>query len=71
MYMNYDMIGSPNYIQMVYDANESSFPAPAGVPIPDGSEAIENFYERYYTGIKRAVRRRPVLRTERLPGVHR
>ena len=51
MYMNYDMVGSPNYIQMVYDANESSFPAPAGVPIPAGSEAIENFYERYYTGI--------------------
>jgi Zn-dependent M28 family amino/carboxypeptidase len=51
MYMNYDMIGSPNYIQMVYDANQSSFPAPAGVPIPPGSEAIENFYERYYTGI--------------------
>ena len=51
MYMNYDMVGSPNYIQMVYDANESSFLAPAGVPIPEGSEAIENFYERYYTGI--------------------
>ena len=51
MYMNYDMVGSPNYIQMVYDANESSFLAPAGVPIPPGSEAIENFYERYYTGI--------------------
>ena len=51
MYMNYDMVGSPNYIQMVYDANQSSFPAPAGVPIPAGSEAIENFYERYYTGI--------------------
>ena len=51
MYMNYDMVGSPNYIQMVYDANQSSFPAPAGMPIPPGSEAIENFYERYYTGI--------------------
>ena len=24
MYMNYDMVGSPNYIQMVYDADESS-----------------------------------------------
>ena len=70
MYMNYDMVGSPNYIQMVYDANESSFLAPAGVPIPPGSEAIENFYERYYTRDQRAVRRRPVLRTERLSGVH-
>ena len=45
--MNYDMIGSPNYIFMVYDANESTFPAP--VPIPPGSTAIELVYERFYT----------------------
>jgi Zn-dependent M28 family amino/carboxypeptidase len=49
LYMNYDMVGSPNYIFMVYDANESTFPAPEGVPIPAGSPAIENLYERYYT----------------------
>ena len=51
LYMNYDMIGSPNYIQMVYDADQSSFPAPAGVPIPAGSTAIEDLYEAYYTMI--------------------
>jgi Zn-dependent M28 family amino/carboxypeptidase len=51
LYMNYDMIGSPNYIQMVYDADQSSFPAPAGVPIPAGSTAIEDLYESYYTMI--------------------
>jgi Zn-dependent M28 family amino/carboxypeptidase len=51
LYMNYDMVGSPNYIFMVYDANESSFPAPAGVPIPTGSEAIEALYESYYTSV--------------------
>ena len=49
LYMNYDMVGSPNYIFMVYDADESTFPAPAGVPIPPGSEAIEDVYESYYT----------------------
>ena len=49
LYTNYDMIGSPNYISMVYDANQSSFPAPPGVPIPPGSEAIENLFERWYT----------------------
>jgi hypothetical protein len=49
LYLNYDMVGSPNYIFMVYDANESTYPAPTGVPIPEGSEAIENLYERYYT----------------------
>jgi Peptidase family M28/PA domain len=49
LYLNYDMIGSPNYIFMVYDADESSFPAPEGVPIPPGSTAIEDLYESYYT----------------------
>jgi Zn-dependent M28 family amino/carboxypeptidase len=49
LYMNYDMVGSPNYIFMVYDADESTFPAPTGVPIPPGSEAIEDVYESYYT----------------------
>ena len=48
--MNYDMVGSPNYIFMVYDADESTFPAP-GAPIPPGSTAIEDVYESYYTMI--------------------
>jgi Zn-dependent M28 family amino/carboxypeptidase len=51
LYMNYDMVGSPNYIFMVYDADESTFPAPEGVPIPPGSAAIEDVYESYYTMI--------------------
>ena len=51
LYMNYDMVGSPNYVFMVYDADTSTFPPPAGVPIPDGSEAIEDVYEAYYTSI--------------------
>ena len=45
------MVGSPNYIFMVYDADKSTFPAPAGVPIPAGSVAIEDLYESYYTAI--------------------
>ncbi len=51
LYMNYDMVASPNYIFMVYDADESTFPAPLGVPIPPGSEAIEDVYESYYTAL--------------------
>jgi Zn-dependent M28 family amino/carboxypeptidase len=47
LYMNYDMIGSPNYIFRVYDSDQSTFEAP--VPIPDGSIAIEDLYESYYT----------------------
>jgi len=47
LYLNFDMIGSPNYIQMVYDADESTFEAP--VAIPPGSTAIEDVFESYYT----------------------
>jgi len=49
LYMNYDMVGSPNYIFMVYDADETTFEAP--VPVPAGSAAIEDIYESYYTAI--------------------
>jgi Zn-dependent M28 family amino/carboxypeptidase len=49
--MNYDMVASPNYIFMVYDADESTFPAPDGIDIPAGSTAIEELYESYYTWI--------------------
>ncbi|WP_229071080.1 M20/M25/M40 family metallo-hydrolase [Actinoplanes sp. DH11] len=47
LYLNYDMVGSPNYIFQVYDADQSSFPAP--VVVPPGSTAIEDLYESYYT----------------------
>jgi Zn-dependent M28 family amino/carboxypeptidase len=47
LYLNYDMVGSPNYIFMVYDADQSTFEAP--VAIPPGSTAIEDLYESYYT----------------------
>ena len=41
------MTGSPNYIFMVYDADQSTFEAP--VAVPPGSVAIEDLYESYYT----------------------
>jgi Zn-dependent M28 family amino/carboxypeptidase len=47
MYMNFDMVGSPNYIFMTQDADESSFTAP--VAVPDGSVAIEDLFESFYT----------------------
>lgn len=49
LYLNFDMVASPNYIFMVYDGDESSWDAPAGVPIPDGSLEIEDFFESFYT----------------------
>ena len=47
LYLNFDMIGSPNYIFMVYDGDESGFPAP--VPVPEGSIAIEDLFESFFT----------------------
>ncbi len=49
LYLNYDMIGSPNYIFMVYDGDESGFPAP--VPVPPGSIQIEDLFESFYTWV--------------------
>jgi Zn-dependent M28 family amino/carboxypeptidase len=47
LYLNFDMIGSPNYYIGVYDADQSSFVAP--VPVPEGSIALEDVFESYYT----------------------
>ncbi|WP_307785480.1 M20/M25/M40 family metallo-hydrolase [Microbacterium hibisci] len=47
LYLNFDMIGSPNYYFGVYDANESSFVAP--VVVPEGSVDIEQTFEEFYT----------------------
>jgi Zn-dependent M28 family amino/carboxypeptidase len=50
LYMNYDMVGSPNYFLGVYDADESTFDVPPNF-VPDGSIAIEDLYESYYTKV--------------------
>ncbi len=47
LYLNFDMVGSPNFIYGVYDADESTFPAP--VFIPPGSAALEDLFEAYYS----------------------
>jgi Zn-dependent M28 family amino/carboxypeptidase len=49
LYLNFDMVASPNYIFMVYDGDESGFPAP--VAVPEGSVAIEDLFESYYTSV--------------------
>lgn len=50
LYLNFDMVASPNYIFMVYDGDESTFPAP--VVVPEGSVAIEDLFESYYTKVR-------------------
>lgn len=46
-YLNFDMVGSPNFVRFVYDGDDSDrVGAPAG---PEGSEAVEDVFETFYT----------------------
>ena len=46
LYLNFDMIGSPNFIRGIYDGDQSDFEAP--VPVPAGSAQIEGVFESFY-----------------------
>ena len=48
LYLNFDMIGSPNYVFMIYDGDDSDMVG-AG-PGPAGSAEIEQFFESFYAG---------------------
>lgn len=47
LYLNFDMIGSPNYFFGVYDGDNSGGTAPEGF-IPAGSAEIEDVFEGFY-----------------------
>jgi len=44
MYLNFDMVGSPNYGLFIYDGDGSGF----GLEGPEGSDDIEALFERFY-----------------------
>jgi len=44
LYLNFDMIGSPNFVRFIYDGDGSAF----GLEGPEGSDVIEDFYEDFY-----------------------
>jgi len=47
LYLNFDMVGSPNYVFFIYDGDDSDgVGAPAG---PPGSAEIEQTFEDYFT----------------------
>src|SRR6185436_33829 len=49
LYLNFDMVGSPNYVFFIYDGdNSDGVGAPAG---PVGSAGIERTFERYFTNV--------------------
>lgn len=49
-YLNFDMVGSPNYMIGVYDADESTHKAP--VPVPPGSVETEKLFTSYFDATK-------------------
>lgn len=48
-YLNFDMVGSPNYIIGVYDADQSTYTAP--VTVPEGSAATESVFTDYFDSL--------------------
>ncbi len=46
LYLNFDMIGSPNYVFFVYDGDDSD--GVGAGPGPEGSAAIEKLFESFY-----------------------
>jgi aminopeptidase Y len=47
LYLNFDMIGSPNHVFFIYDGDDSD--GVGAGPGPAGSAAIEKTFEAYYT----------------------
>jgi Zn-dependent M28 family amino/carboxypeptidase len=47
LYLNFDMVGSPNYFRGVYDGSGS---LGGTAPRPEGSAAIENLFNSYFGG---------------------
>ena len=46
LYLNFDMVGSPNYVFKIYDGDDSD--AEGAGPGPAGSAQIETFFEAFY-----------------------
>ena len=49
LYLNFDMIGSPNYVYFIYDGDDSD--GVGAGPGPEGSAQIEALFEAYYTSM--------------------
>jgi Zn-dependent M28 family amino/carboxypeptidase len=45
LYLNFDMIGSPNFVYFIYDGDDSD--GVGAGPGPEGSAEIEEFFERF------------------------
>jgi Zn-dependent M28 family amino/carboxypeptidase len=52
LYLNFDMIGSPNYARFVYDGDNSAFEVGTGsAKGPEGSAQIEDMFHDYFESV--------------------
>jgi Zn-dependent M28 family amino/carboxypeptidase len=58
LYLNFDMLASPNFVRFVYDGDNSSAAAGAEEG-PDGSAEIESLFSRYFASQKLATEETP------------
>jgi Zn-dependent M28 family amino/carboxypeptidase len=49
LYLNFDMVGSPNYVFFIYDGDNSD--GVGAGPGPKGSDKIEKRFERYFNSV--------------------
>jgi Zn-dependent M28 family amino/carboxypeptidase len=50
--INFDMIGSPNYVRFVYDGDNSAFPVgPGAAEGPPGSAFLESMFTEYFNRV--------------------
>ncbi|HEY6629283.1 MAG TPA: M28 family peptidase [Acidimicrobiia bacterium] len=61
LYLNFDMIGSPNYVRFIYDGDNSDTGTPGDLPA--GSGAIEGLFEKYFA--KRHLPTEPTIAGDR------
>ena len=47
LYLNFDMVGSPNFVRFVYDGDGSAF----GTDGPNGSGSIEGVFSEYFSSL--------------------
>ena len=54
--LDFDMVGSPNFVRFVYDGDNSSFPVGPGVAAgPPGSAYIEGLFADYFNHVDLAI----------------
>lgn len=60
LYLNFDMVGSPNYARFVYDGDNSAFPVGPGSAVgPQGSGEIEDMFHDYFESVGQASAETP------------